>query len=31
MEDLYAQRIWLLTVLLAVALSFAFGFVQGRF
>lgn len=30
MEDLYARRIWLLTIVLAVVLSLAFGFVQGR-
>ena len=30
MADLYARRIWLLTILLTVALSLVFGFVQGR-
>jgi hypothetical protein len=30
MDDLYARRIWQLTVVLAVALSLVFGFVQGR-
>lgn len=30
MEDLYARRIGLLTIVLAVALSLVFGFVQGR-
>jgi hypothetical protein len=30
MEDMYARRIELLTIVLAVALSLAFGFVQGR-
>jgi hypothetical protein len=30
MADLYARRIWLLTIVLIVALSLAFGLVQGR-
>ena len=30
MADLYARRIGLLTILLIVALSLVFGFVQGR-
>jgi len=30
MEDMYARRIELLTILLAVALSLAFAFVQAR-
>lgn len=30
MADLYARRIWLLTIVLSVVLALAFGLAQGR-